>query len=352
MTIDIGICGDGHVDPRMTSNAGEELILRLCEDPVDIESVEPELLEAFTKMRAIRTDGGKCLLNFTCFLKKDIDHLNSVCDGLGKELAGVVADCLRGRTTDLVSSEAEQKKCLFFLVGCVALDWHGLKTLARLGLTLSDSEMEKPGYGRYTLFANEIVDTSVKELYWGSHNSTHGDYVFTTFGDHDSARAGFPDLVWQMQIKCGSGIFGSVLSDMIDCYLQKVGDLLTSRRFADDPTVKVLRDLHYIEDDRLNIPIITVNDMAAVQPLVDAVDNAVVTWLRARSGDFPRVFADVTPVRMGVDFREVLIQLWHYIFGHTNKHLSRMGVLFNPYSEGSHWSGYLPVVWESKCDLW
>lgn len=139
---------------------------------------------------------------------------------------------------------------------------------------------------------------------------------------------------------------------MTDSYLQKVGDLLTSRRLTDDPTARILRDLHYIKDDRLNIPVIMVHDVAAVRRLVDTVDNAVVTWLQARSGDFRSVFADVTPVKMGVNFREVLIQLWHYAFGHTNKHLSRMGVLFNPYSEGSDWSGYLPVVWERDCDLW
>jgi hypothetical protein len=149
-----------------------------------------------------------------------------------------------------------------------------------------------------------------------------------------------------------NGMARSVLSDMADSYLQKVGDLLKSRMFTDGATVSVLRELHYIKNDRLNIPIITLDDMASVRPLIDSVDQTVLTWLKARSGGFQRVFADVTPMRMGVDFREVLIHLWHYIFGHTNKHLCRMGILYSPYSSSSDWPGYLPVVWERSCNLW
>ena len=352
MGIDIGICGEGRIDPKMESDAGQELIRRLCEGPVDIGSIEPEILDAFRKMKAIRIDGCKCFLNFTCFLKKDIELLNDICDGLGRELAGVVADCLDDRTLDVTFSEVEQEKYLFFLVGCVSLDWHGLTTLARLGLTLSRAEMERPGYGCFTVFANEQVDGNVKELYWGSHNSTHGSYVFTTFGDHDSMRVSFPDLIWHLNAISKLEVAESILSDMTDSYLQGVGDLLKSRAFDDSATTRILRELHYIKDDCLNIPVITHQDMEAVQLLVDSVDNAVLTWTKERSGDFQRIFADVTPVRMGVDFREVLIQLWHYIFGHANKHMCRMGVLFSPYSDSSDWPGYLPVVWEKDCNLW
>ena len=69
MTFDIGICGEGRIDPKMESDAGQKLIRRLCEGPVEVGSVEPELLEAFKKMQAVRVEGGRCFLNFTCFLK-------------------------------------------------------------------------------------------------------------------------------------------------------------------------------------------------------------------------------------------------------------------------------------------
>jgi hypothetical protein len=69
VTFDIGICGEGRIDPKMESDAGQKLIRRLCEGPVEVGSVEPELLEAFKKMQAVRVEGGRCFLNFTCFLK-------------------------------------------------------------------------------------------------------------------------------------------------------------------------------------------------------------------------------------------------------------------------------------------
>jgi hypothetical protein len=70
------------------------------------------------------------------------------------------------------------------------------------------------------VFANEQVHGKVKELYWGSHNSTHGDYVFTTFGDYDSMRVSFPDLVWHLRADSRLEIAESILSDMTDNYPQ------------------------------------------------------------------------------------------------------------------------------------
>ena len=57
MSFGIGICGDGQLDPRMRSSASQELIRRLCEGPVPIGDIEPELLDVFRKMRAVRIDG-------------------------------------------------------------------------------------------------------------------------------------------------------------------------------------------------------------------------------------------------------------------------------------------------------
>lgn len=54
MRFNIGLCGDGQLDPRMRSSASQELIRRLCEVPVPIEDIEPELLDVFRKMRAVQ----------------------------------------------------------------------------------------------------------------------------------------------------------------------------------------------------------------------------------------------------------------------------------------------------------
>ena len=45
------------------------------------------------------------------------------------------------------------------------------------------------------LYANENVEHNIKELYWGSHNYSFGEFSFTTFGDHSSQRLAFPDIL-------------------------------------------------------------------------------------------------------------------------------------------------------------
>jgi hypothetical protein len=59
-----------------------------------------------------RIDGSQCFLNFTCFLKKGIERLNDICDGLGRDLARMVADCLGDHTLDVTFREVEREKYL------------------------------------------------------------------------------------------------------------------------------------------------------------------------------------------------------------------------------------------------
>jgi hypothetical protein len=329
----------------MATEPGQELLRRLCLAPVPKDEFPAELLEGFGRIGAVRLEGDRYYLNFTCFTAQDMDQLNTLCDPLGHELATRITEALAGTPPlSLTYSEVEAGKYLFYLVGCVCLDWHGLDILAKRGLTLSHREQEKPGYGRFTLFANEAVPGGVEEIYWGSHNSSYGQYRFTTFGDHSEKRRAFPDLHWQVNRLHAGKETDALVQDAMRVYMQRMAEVLTKRRFDDCQTAALLRELHYIKGKQLNIPVIAEGDMPAVHSLIDAVDAAVLAWLQERHSTFPQLFEALTPLRSGVSFREVMIQLWHYIFGHANKHLSRSGFCFNPYGTGSDWPGYLPVV--------
>ena len=101
----------------------------------------------------------------------------------------------------------------------------------------------------------------------------------------------------------------------------------------------------------MNIPVIVSEDAKNIRRLTNIIDEIIKDWLAENSCNLKSTFADLTPLKFGVDFKEVLIQIWHYVFGHANKHLSRNGYFFNPYSDDSDFSGYLPVVYESQCGL-
>jgi nucleoside diphosphate kinase len=48
-------------------------------------------------------------------------------------------------------------------------------------------------------------------------------------------------------------------------------------------------------------------------------------------------------VKNGVPFDEIIIQLWHFIFGQTNKHLAQNGMIRDTYSTSIH-QGYVPAI--------
>lgn len=332
------MCGSGTVEPKMETDRGQEVIYKLCQGSLSVNEVPDDILDSFEKIGALRIENNKCYLNFTCFLQKDVDILNAKCDILGKALAKKISTSLVLKDgLEFTFDEVDLEKYLFFLVGCVCLDWHGLEILRNLGLILGHNQIKKPGYGHFSLVGHEHPLQNVKELYYESHNSTYGQYCFTTFGAPDQERKAFPDLNWKFK----EGAFD----------MNRISKLFIGRQFENNDTTQLLKELKYIKNGKVNIPIITLEDTDAVSPLVKKTDEIIRVWVKENSGDFKRAFSGLTPVKFGVDFKDVLIQVWHYIFGHTNKHLSRMGFFLNPYSDKSDFKGYLPVMHDSSCNL-
>ncbi len=311
-----------------------------------VGEVSSDVLEVFKSINALREQGNSCYLNFTCFLQEDVDYLNLKCDELGGSLAEKIRKETGGQIPLAVRfDEVSYEKYLYFIIGCVCLDWHGLKILQDLDLILNPSAQRKSGYGSYCLYANENVESNIKELYWGSHNYNFGEFSFTTFGDHSSQRLAFPDI---LIINPSHDLFRKVYFNMIGYYMARIGNALIKKAPADGSMIEILTELKYLKDGKLNIPVLVSEDAKNIRRLTNIIDEIIKDWLAENSGNLKSIFSDLTPLKFGVDFKEVLIQTWHYVFGHANKHLSRIGYFFNPYSDDSDFSGYLPVVYESQ----
>ncbi|HAA85707.1 MAG TPA: hypothetical protein DCE14_05055 [Kosmotogaceae bacterium] len=350
MRFKIAIVGSGRKEPALESEEGQELIAKLCEGPVMASEVSQGLVEKFKKVGAVREEDGKYYLNFTCFTSRDIEILNDVCDDMGKELAQkIVERCSLDAVSGLSYGEVEWSKYLFFVVGCVCLDWYGLRVLDELGLTLPENKKEKPGYGDYYLFANEEVPRNLERLYWGSHNWKYGSFWFTTFGDHANLRNAFPDISWRLSFFSSDDIVSTVSRQMVEGYMKKLSRIIVERSWKNTEYEKVLEKLKYVKEDKLNVPVVLKRDLGKLRPLIMDVTSVTIEWAKNRSASFRKDFKDLTSVRAGVDFREVMIQVWHYIFGHANKHLTEDQRFFDPYSNESSFRGYLPVIHESGC---
>lgn|GEM_PF-1616748 len=350
MRFKIAIVGTGKKEAALETEEGQELIARLCEGPVATKEVSAELLEKFRAVRAIREEDGQSYLNFTCFTAGDIEILNKNSDALGRHLAhSILQKCDLSQPKGLSFEEVSWAKYLFFIVGCVCLDWYGMRILDEMKMIVSQEDIKKPGYGEYTLFANEDVPQNFERLYWGSHNWKYGSFWFTTFGDHAADRKAFPDISWRISFFSRDKIVSEISTEIVDAYIKKVAKTVVERSWDERDCKKVLVKLNYIQEDRLNVAVILKRDLAVIKTLLENATEVLADWLRLYAPEMKERFSDLTSVRAGVDFKEVLLQVWHYVFGHTNKHLAEDERFFDPYSDESSFKGYLPVIHESGC---
>ncbi len=352
MRFKIGICGSGILDPKITTDIGQDIIYKLCQKPLLIEEIPPDILESFQKVGILRIVNNVCYLNFTCFLKKDIELLNLKSEQFGIDLGSkIIKKIGKDVKLDLLYKEVDIQKYLFFIIGCVCLDWHGLKILEDLKLSLKYEEKDKECYGNFTIFANENFPQDLKGLFWGSHYSTYDKYSFTSFGDHANFRNTIPDLIWSICNDNSKKIINDIAEDMIENYMTLMAEILITKNIGKPKMNTILEELKFIKDGTINIPIITYNDMKNINMLIESVDEVIYDWLNKYSTEIRNIFQDLTPIKFEVEFREVFIQIWHYIFAHANKYMCNEGFIFNPYSNDSDFNGFLPVIHEASCAL-
>jgi hypothetical protein len=341
------------------SSEGMELIRQLCDEPVPAGKVEKELREGLELIEAIRVEGGKCYLNFPCFLKKDREILLRVSEAYTQTLTKLIAaqkEEFYRSAAGFYYNQVGAAKYLYFLIGCAALDWKGLALLEDKGLTVVKT---RAGANVYTLFGNEAEEGSMKELYWGSHNQYCGAYTLTTFGDHENPRHGFPDIFFRLSYysfeKLKKIQYHNELYQSFQQMLKDWGDTLLQSLIGSGPSLHrdLLIKLNYLKDDMLNIPVLLVDDKPLVEQVLKKMTVIISEWLEVNYTNLKKDLRDITPLRFGVDYREVFIQVWHYLFAVTNKHLVRSGFFFNPYGPESDWQGYLPVIHVNELkDFW
>ncbi len=365
MKFNLGITGKGKVPNKLYTAQGQKLIATLCAGGIEMAEIPKPYLRAFQVAGALRIEGKWCFLDFPCFLEQDLKLLNEKGNKLGKALAMEIRSKAEDLAIQVKFNEICHKKYLFFLVGCVCLDWNGLKILQSANLIPNHQEQNRGKYGNYTLYANENVSGNCKELYWGSHTFKLGGFNFTTFGDHYHSRLAFPDLLFKGQrVQTLQNLFPNknklqrqlmhfiFLRRLLFCrYMLDAGKLLFQQKTSPKTLEHLLYKLNYINDDKLNIPVITVEDRESVNEFIKAIRQIIEAWIKENYHAWEKDFMELTPVKQGVDYKEVLIQIWHYIFGYANKHLARSGYFFDPYGKASDFPGFLPAIHQAECNL-
>jgi hypothetical protein len=364
VVLQIGITGSNSSDRKyqpqtyLHEQCAQDLIAELCQHPIRVAAIDNTLLNNLLLVAAVRVRDGLCYLNFTCFLRRDIEILNERAAELGRSLARAIAGGLDPsvlRSLRHLRYPEDLPRYLFFLVGCVVLDWHGLGILAHRGYTLQPAEMVRPADGNFTIFGNEVYERSLRGLYWGSHNDSYGDYLFTSFGDHDSPRTCLPDLLWAIHAAPLQDLAPACLAVTRDValstYATAVARHLMGEETGEEPLQAHLEALHYTAGGIPTGPVFVPQDREALRSFIAVLDERLVRWIDDHNDGMRAAFGLLSPMLQGVAWREVLLQIWHYVFAHANRSLCASGVLFDPYSAGSQFPGYLPVVSHKRCEL-
>jgi len=185
--------------------------------------------------------------------------------------------------------------------------------------------------------------------------------ALTSFGDHFSVpRHTFPDIMWRMsgavsRAQVDSAVLGDVAgvgSDAIDRTGQAAGRMLLalregplnavslSRHAGLDSTgaehlLALLAGLGQVRRTgatyRAAIPVFGRRDSGMVAGLVTLRRSVMTEWLGRNYDAMRRFLERLSAVRAGVPNGQAFTQIWHYVFGITNRQLIERGIFAHPY---------------------
>jgi hypothetical protein len=131
---------------------------------------------------------------------------------------------------------------------------------------------------------------------------------------------------------------------------EKLRDELDKSYF--EYVLKFLKEIDYIEvqkDENKNklyfkIPFFEEDNISIVWQCFNHLYPIIKQWLDTNIPQIQQEIKTLNSVKNKVSFREIIIQVWHFIFGHTNRYLAEAGFITDTYKKSSHHIGYLPAI--------
>ncbi len=368
-----GVCGnlDWHGTPdelnpisTLKRNDVGELLLKLNREPmgksdlIDEYGDLEEEIEKLLRLGALREDD-LVYVNFTFIDEEDSDHVFRESEPFARRLCESIMEN-KGTLYETLdrydNPEVSKEKLAFFIIGCYLLDWGALEMFRNW--EVSNNLKSQPGGNEYTLWGEEEVDQLLKRVYWGGHALKSGEYIFHTFGDHHGykMRNAFPDIINSFPDLDfeGRNEYRTLLLEKKKELLEELGDVIhgafDNREISKDRRghIELLKKTGYIREDDDSVVTIPYFFEEHIDMLTDALDPFVPvleSWVKDQLPIFEKKMNDIRPIQNGVPFDEVFIQLWHVVFGLTNRYLAEEGVIYDTYEEGI---GYLPGLFKEE----
>jgi hypothetical protein len=332
-------------------------MLAVAEGPVDAAAADARLEESpytvddLRRLGLVKSADGRVSLAFSFLTAADQLRIATVAREHARDLADrILANrtALEAEVATLTTDGAKGRRLLYFVIGCMALDWDALAFTEVTGYRAKPA-VTGNGFA-YTPWMKENAPGAPRRgLYWGSHNADAGGYTFTTFGDHHALpRRALPDLAFR-----GETPFD--LRDLAKIMVSLRDDPANARKSTGpdaEPMLAFLKTIGYVRDadgfPSLDLTVLTEADATQVHAIRRTVAHQVAEWHAARHDTLRDSLHDLTPLRQGVPFAVVYTEIWHYVFGYTNLYLSQAGLIADPYAPDAPFEGFLPFLWASS----
>jgi DNA-binding transcriptional regulator GbsR (MarR family) len=349
---------------------------------VSVETVS-KLLQDLFRINAVFERDEKWQVSFPIFTKQDIrlvsEKTRKPALRLAEEIMRMGSRLKEHLARLSCAKQVENDKIMLAIVGCFILDWKALEVLNEKDLTLCGRK-QQPGGRKYVLLGREegAGEGLYDRMYWGSHSNKFGRIIFTSFGDHTGCRYAFPDLAWNLYAltrRRESGMpdwFWVRITETLNVFqtncmlelgrilllLNSEGPMSTSllreklmmEREQAESLVKLLASMKYVflngEKVRLNYPVFTAEDKRVIEDVWKTVSGIVEKEACEYFNSLQTELAEITPIRKGIDPREIYTDVWHWVFGCANRIMAERGFFFDPPKEREGEGRYIAWIEE------
>lgn len=393
ITLQVGITGsnslEGLQDPVTVAKIPEvsALLRAVADKPRSADYVQQSLggskadLALLVKLDLLKPWDDGYAIGFNYLTLEDHDLLVTTLAPFAESLAQSYRD--RWPEFESVFSAYDVKsvdmgELAFAVIGAISLDWDGLDITAEKNLRITADNL--PGDRDFLIWAKEqSSEINVRELYWGSHNTVVDGIQFTTFGDHYSLpRLGLPDLLWSTKSRVANieaaprtlriSVYKALKPYYQDDFLKDAGAILSALRQGEITTdsisgstatekertealLALLLELQYVKRDSGSYVLAAPYLSLADKPMIDAARELswllIDEWLDLNYSTVQAKLDRLSARKYGIEYRQLFTEIWHYLFGLTNKALVASGHFADPYAEERVSKGMFPFVFNA-----
>ena len=364
----------------------QDLFLAIADEPRSRDFVLAALaelpfgLKEIMDLRLLREENGFYYLNFNFLTQEDQKLIFDVGEKYGRSLTrtyqkhwGEFEVIFQGFDQPWIS----QEYLAYIIIGLMSLDWDGLAITSEMGLRSTATHTE--GENAYTPWAKQEGDlVSLQELYWGSHNENFDQekFTFTSFGDHHSLpRFALPDIIWGTRVSLNSApealttlhkkagrsamfqveqAFGKLLYALNE-NAGSFEEIQTQMGWDEDMTrayLNFLTELQILTKGASGyqpaILVLGPGDQEMVKSARELSWQIMEDWLEENYDLIKADLSGLSAVSQGVPFEVMFTEVWHFIFGLTNRDMARAGLFPDPYGDERTYKGFLTVLWADK----